>query len=299
MMFELLPVCYLEGFLSLNKLVKQKPWPQSPRFIFTSNNFDTDEVFKLWTATKVELGCKNFVGQHGNNYGTHRYMYPAIEEATADKFLTWGWTDGLAQHMPAFIFKTIGKKAGNYNPGGGLLLIELHLNHRITTWDGTAEFADYFHDQQLFVSKLAIAPKKNLTIRLHSAHKYMNWNEEARWKAFDPSVKIGSSDGAISDLISNNRLVVHSYDSTGILETLSQREMRSGLAEMLKHGLIYDKNYDFIIKIDKDFRELLNKATVLLSISDYMAQEYENRYGKKFITFHNPIHFYFYIHTAW
>ena len=30
---------------------------------------------------------------------------------------------------------------------------------------------------------------------------------------------------------------------TQYLETLSQNEMRSGLAEMLKHGLIYDKNY--------------------------------------------------------
>lgn len=30
---------------------------------------------------------------------------------------------------------------------------------------------------------------------------------------------------------------------TAFLETLQQNEMRSGLAEMLKHGLIYDKNY--------------------------------------------------------
>lgn len=222
MMFELLPICYLEGFLSLNKLVKQQPWPQSPRFIFTSNNFDTDEVFKLWTAMKVELGYNYFTGQHGNNYGTHRYMYPAIEEATADKFLTWGWTDGLPQHTPAFVFKTAGKKAKHYKPQGGLLLIELHLNHRITTWDGVAEFNDYFHDQQNFVGKLAIEPKQNLTVRLHSAHKQMSWDDESRWQAYDPSVKIFTGDSPIADLISNSRLVVHSYDSTGILETLSQ-----------------------------------------------------------------------------
>ena len=42
-------------------------------------------------------------------------------------------------------------------------------------------------------------------------------------------------------------------------------------------------------KIDSEFRILLNNASVLLSISDYMAQEYKNRYGKDFITFHNPI----------
>jgi glycosyltransferase involved in cell wall biosynthesis len=42
-------------------------------------------------------------------------------------------------------------------------------------------------------------------------------------------------------------------------------------------------------KIDREFRALLNKATILLSISDGMAEEYKARYGKNFITFHNPI----------
>lgn len=42
-------------------------------------------------------------------------------------------------------------------------------------------------------------------------------------------------------------------------------------------------------KIDKEFRLLLDRADLLLGISDYMAEEYKKRYGKKFITFHNPI----------
>lgn len=42
-------------------------------------------------------------------------------------------------------------------------------------------------------------------------------------------------------------------------------------------------------KIDKEFRILLDKADVLMSISDEMAREYKNRYNKDFITFHNTI----------
>lgn len=42
-------------------------------------------------------------------------------------------------------------------------------------------------------------------------------------------------------------------------------------------------------KIDNDFRILLNKTTLLMSISDYMSQEYKKRYGKDSVVFHNPI----------
>ena len=222
MLFELLPVCYLEGFAHINMYVKKKSWPRSPKFIFTSNNFDTDEVFKLWVANKVKDGLKYFVGQHGNNYGTHRYFGKITpEELYADKFITWGWIDGLPQHMPSFIFKHIGKSINN-NPQGGLLLIEECLNHRITTWDSTYEFGDYFENQQNLVSKLAINPRQNLTIRLPKNYKLMKWHEEARWKAFDPLLKIDSGTSSILDLIADSRLVLYSYDSTGMLETLSQ-----------------------------------------------------------------------------
>jgi len=42
-------------------------------------------------------------------------------------------------------------------------------------------------------------------------------------------------------------------------------------------------------KIDRELRALLDKSTVLLSISHDMAAEYKTRYGRDFITFHNPI----------
>jgi putative transferase (TIGR04331 family) len=63
MIFELLPVCYLESFADLNKLVKKQPWPTKPKFILTSNDFDTNEVFKLWAANKAESGSTYITGQ--------------------------------------------------------------------------------------------------------------------------------------------------------------------------------------------------------------------------------------------
>jgi 3-dehydroquinate synthase len=55
---------------------------------------------------------------------------------------------------------------------------------------------------------------------------------------------------------------------TSFLETLPQNEMRSGLAEMLKHGLIFDRNYweQFLdlSKIDfADFDQLIYDSVVI------------------------------------
>ncbi|WP_296700222.1 group 1 glycosyl transferase [Algoriphagus sp.] len=42
-------------------------------------------------------------------------------------------------------------------------------------------------------------------------------------------------------------------------------------------------------KIDSEFKELVHKADLCLSICDLMGSEYEKRYGSKFITYHNPV----------
>jgi putative transferase (TIGR04331 family) len=65
-------------------------------------------------------------------------------------------------------------------------------------------------------------PKEHLNIRLHPTFRQLSWHEEFRWKDFDQSLKLDTSDTNIFHLISRSRLVIHSYDSTGILETLSQ-----------------------------------------------------------------------------
>lgn len=224
LLFDLLPVCYLETFSSIKNQCSQLSWPQNPRAIFTSNNFDTDEIFKSWVADKVLQGSKYIIGQHGNNYGTHRqHVNPSLEEITADRFVTWGWQDGLPQHYPAFLLKTAGRKIRtSFDPLGELLLIQSGLPHRLHTWDVYAEFNDYFEDQKRFVRGLTVSSYKLLRVRLSPAHKLMRWEELGRWREFDSSLQLEDGAEKIEKLIAKSRLVVHSYDSTGMLETLSQ-----------------------------------------------------------------------------
>ena len=223
LVLELIPSCYLENFKELKYSSQQLRWPQTPRFIFTSNSFDTDEIFKLWTASKVESGYHYIAGQHGNNYGTHRYFGKLTSEETAtDKFLTWGWSDGLPQHTPSFILKLARLDNAIYSKDGGLLLIELGEPLRITTWDCTYEFGNYFKDQLDFVDGLNKSCRRYLTVRLPQANIYSRWSYANRWREFDSEVDLDNGHSKLSELIERSRLIVHSYDSTGLLETLSQ-----------------------------------------------------------------------------
>jgi putative transferase (TIGR04331 family) len=222
MLFEMMPVCYLEGFKELRNIVEGQPWPANPKLIFTSNSFDTDEVFKLWTAQAVKNGSKYVVGQHGNNYGTHRYMNPSVEEQTADKFLTWGWSDGLSSHKQAFIFKNQKKYKKLYDRNGGILLIEVCGPHRINTADESYEYKNYLYDQQNFVSLLNKGLLQKLTVRLHAGYVHTNWKDDIIWSNYNPDIEIDKGTSPISELISKSRLIVHGYDSTGMLESLEK-----------------------------------------------------------------------------
>jgi putative transferase (TIGR04331 family) len=222
MLLQLLPTCFLEGFKSLKSQVEEAEWPRKPRLIFTSNSFDTSEVFKLWTAEKVETGCPYIIGQHGNNYGAARYC-PSETECveTADAFLTWGWRDVNRKCEPAFIFKTAGRSQGRWNPRGGAMLIETCLPHLHSAWDQYPEFATYQEEQFQFAERLPEAIRRAMTVRLHAEHRRHGWCEVERWRRRQPEVALDEGTTPISALISKSRLVVHSYDSTGILETLS------------------------------------------------------------------------------
>jgi putative transferase (TIGR04331 family) len=219
---DMIPTCYIEGFDEMNSLVNSLPWPSSPRYIFTSNSFLMNEPFKFWVAGKVQMGVPYYTGQHGNNYGTHLFNgnRQAVERTTSDKFLTWGWKDDCHNTTPAFNFKAVECKEEPYSKSGGLLLIEFPPPNQTTIEDSFFLYEQYLEEQFDLVRGLEQKIKESLLVRFHSSPLASNWSLRQRWEDFNAGVKIDSGSKNINKLIRGSRLVVHSYDSTGILETL-------------------------------------------------------------------------------
>ena len=220
-LYELLPKCLVESYQSVVTQSEHVPWPRNPKVIFTSNNFDYDELFKVWAAAKVEAGSRYCTGQHGNNIGT-RKNYPTESECvdTSDKFVTWGWVDGDPKHAPAFIFKTVGRTKPATDQRGGLLLVDLSIESRFWPWDTDIDTKVHQDEQFQFIDHLPEDIKDQVSLRLWPSHKLLPWADEERWLDRFPTISYEDGQVSMNELVARNRLVVHSYDSTGILEGL-------------------------------------------------------------------------------
>ena len=258
---DIIPVCYLEGYAELNQQIELLPWPSKPKFIFTSNNFDTDEVFKAWAAIKAVQGVPYFTGQHGNNYGTVLGSQNWAEQATADKFFSWGWTNGNTKNIPAFVFK-IAHQPRETKSDGGLLLIELCVPHLLCSGDAYYEFGIYQEQQFRFVEALPRKIQNELTVRLYGAWRDMRWSDDKRWNDRIPSVHLEKGKASIQKLIASSRLVVHSYDSTGILE---------GLASNIPTLCFWNGGLDHLLPSAKPYYELLRGAGILADTPEQAA----------------------------
>lgn len=219
--FELIPQAHLEHFKDLSAFVAHLKWPNRPRFVFASGNFDSDEVFKLWTARKVEEGIPYYTGQHGS-YGHLRHeLNPSPEEVTSDRFFTWGWSENKKTYSPVGCFKFAGRKSPSRKCNShGILLVQTTSGSLFTTYDRSFAQCNYFSNQLKFVGALTKENRSRLQIRLLSVTGIYGFFDKERWLEYDPQAQFDTSGKPIFRIANDFRVVVNSYDSTAILELL-------------------------------------------------------------------------------
>jgi putative transferase (TIGR04331 family) len=217
-LFKIFPQCFMEGAKAIEEASLESSLPQSPMLIFTANNFAFDEVFKYWLSVKSANGSVYVSAQHGNNYGTSKLVHP-IESESADYFLTWGWSDS-PKSVPAFNFKVSGTKLG-HSTNGQVTIMQDMLPPPVYAWDTDFEYYRRFEVQLALVQELISTCEDNLFLRLHASSLTSPFNELAKWRERFPKLNIDMGNIAIRSIWKSSRLVVHTYDSTGILECLS------------------------------------------------------------------------------
>lgn len=265
---EIIPTCFLEGYQQLSKQAEGLLWPSKPKCIFSSNNYDTNEIFKAWVGSKVELGVPYFIGQHGNNYGVMLGSPQMVEQVSSDKFFTWGWDNGNIKYVPSFIVKNTDQKTKINRHRGGLLLVEMHAPFMeglcfLSLDDHTHEFGIYQEQQFRFVESLNETIQSKVTVRLHDGWTHTLWSEDRRWNDRIPSIHLDTGNVSMQSLIAKSRLVVYSYDSTGILESLA-----SNIPTMC----FWNGGLNHVLPIAKPYYELLRGAGILADSPEHAAQ---------------------------
>jgi putative transferase (TIGR04331 family) len=220
----LVPSIFLENFEHNRDKIIAKTYPKSPKFIFTSNAYDNNDQFKIYTAEKVEKGTKYFVGQHGNFFNTPllEASFDVPELKYSDKYLTWGSPIKNEKMITAFPFTLYGKKVNKKKTltlvrSAIIIMDPLKLNR--FTWDVSREYNDYLQDLLNFHEYTKSIDIKFI-LRPHNSFwgnlDLINWTKENLSNFF-----IEKPNKNRSFFEDEDTVYIFTYDSTGITEALA------------------------------------------------------------------------------
>jgi putative transferase (TIGR04331 family) len=218
-----IPTVYLEGYGDLKKQVSLLPWPQRPRFIFTSNSYDSDDVFNAWVAEKTEANVPLVIGQHGGSYGAALWNFTEEHElAISDAWLSWGWEENSGKNKikPVGNLKMFGRRL-NWDPKGCALMVEMAMSryiYHMYSVPVASQWLDYFDDQVRFVDALPQNLREELLIRLYGQD--YGWCQKQRWQDRFPQIHLDDGIVPIAELVKKSRIYISTYNATTFLESL-------------------------------------------------------------------------------
>lgn len=221
LMFDVIPICYVEGFEEVRQNAKKLGFPKKPKTIFTSNNFDTDEEFKSWAVDQIHNGAKYVIGQHGASYGTDIIESPFNEEVVADRFITWGSHLPYPNSKAGFIFTFPYSGSIPYDKNGCILLVQLAPPFHRYYFDAFYTYQSYCENLESFYHQLPTNVKNDVKIRLPGLSSKSGTSDVKRWQLANPEIKIDNFSQSFLSAVSKSRVVIFTYFSTGVLESIS------------------------------------------------------------------------------
>lgn len=219
-----IPKICLEGYSELMGQVGELPWPKYPKLIWSSNSYNSDDVFKAWAAQKAEDGATLVAGQHGGHYGIGRWSFNEEHEISiCDSYLSWGWTQPNQPKVRP-IGQLTSKRPCNvlHAAQPGVLMVTCAMpqqSYVLYSAMVASQWLHYFEDQCTFVEKLPQTIRDALTVRLYPQD--LQWSQAGRWRERFPDLRLDSGQSSIDSLIGQSRLYISTYNATTYLESFT------------------------------------------------------------------------------
>ena len=214
------PLIFLEGFQDAKRKSLRK-YPNYPKNILTLEGYLYADIFKIWAAENVTLGCKYFISQHGGNFGIS--MVNDTEEfqiKVSDHFYSWGWSiDNKIKVLPSS--KLERSKNKKYDKKGSILL-QINewprYSYRLSSVPHGPQQLDYFEEVYDFVDKTDLYLKEKIKIKFLD-FKY-GFNIKNKFEKLNKNIFLDKNISYLKAL-SQSRLSIVTTNSTCLLESLT------------------------------------------------------------------------------
>ena len=231
--FDFMPICILEAYRENVNMSKQLPYPKKTELIITASNFNSDELFKIWTAEKTLGSTKYAIMQHGGGYENFRFhLEKPCEILTPNIFLTWGWGLDDQEYIKKNIFvkyfvTRVLKKKNYYDFFKKPNQITLFLPDRFPSrysWNTYKEYLEKLNGIKYFIKNLNENTQSEIYLKLLKRERNDNlkeFNQDINfWKIFNSKINFVSENDNIKKIYRSSKLSVFFYNSTGVLELI-------------------------------------------------------------------------------
>jgi len=217
-----MPKSLLENFIYFSNFILKETFYKKIKFIFTSQNYDTNEYYKYLAAFASQNGCRIFYMQHGNNEGTSKFDYYKNPEDTADFIFTWGWKKNY-KTIPLFNTKISGKKKFNKDSltGSFLYFFSSPKPRKRFFWDTGLNYDLVYNNELFFIKNLSEQIHSSLILKLHTSQTSIyDENFKKFCNKINPKIIVTRNARPFEAML-NSKISIFSYDSTGLYEHLT------------------------------------------------------------------------------
>ncbi len=257
-----LPTAIIENYSKLNKSINDLSFPKKPRLIFTSSEYNNNDLFRFFAAKNISNKTKYIIAQHGNNYFSlkdYKYLFPEVKYS--DFFISWGSIYKDKKVIKLFNILNLNYKKTNLKKNKIFVFFKPIPKMKIWPWDNYYEtFKNYYLSGEL-IRNLNSNLKKKITFRF----KYKN-NKLNILKKFVDNIsgyKLDQNTIQKNSLLNSSKLIIFTYESTGLYEALS--------LDIPCVCLISKPIYFYTKKTQKIFQEMI-KANIFFTNPKLMAR---------------------------